>query len=86
MAESGHARNIEHFATLISFIQGYGVAYNPANAAITLAALQAKLASAQASIDSVATALAPWKTGNGNIRRAPQGVVRESIQNCQNLW
>ncbi len=44
MAETGHARNIEHFATMIGFVDGYGVAYNPSNAAIELAALQAKLA------------------------------------------
>jgi hypothetical protein len=59
MAETGHARNIEHFATMIGFVDGYGVAYNPSNAAIELAALQAKVAAAQHTIDGVTTAIAP---------------------------
>lgn len=42
MAETGHARNIEHFGTMIGFVDGWGAAYNPSNAAIELAALQAK--------------------------------------------
>jgi hypothetical protein len=46
MAETGHARNVEHFAQLISFVQGYGADYAPSNTAITLVNLQAKLASA----------------------------------------
>lgn len=29
MAETGHARNVGHFATLISFVQGYGDACEP---------------------------------------------------------
>ncbi|CAN5607868.1 hypothetical protein BH24ACI3_BH24ACI3_16280 [soil metagenome] len=43
MAETGHANNIEHFGTLIAFVDGYGAAYNPSNAAIELAAFKAKL-------------------------------------------
>ncbi len=61
MAETGHARNVGHFATLIAFVDGYGVTYNPSNPAIELAALQAKLPAAQSSIDGVTTAIAPWK-------------------------
>ena len=30
MAETGHARNVERFAQLISFVQGYGADYAPA--------------------------------------------------------
>lgn len=41
MAETGLARNVEHFASLIGFVAGYGAAYNPSNAAIELAALHA---------------------------------------------
>lgn len=44
MAETVHARNIEHFASLIGFVAGYDTAYNPGNAAIELAALRAKMA------------------------------------------
>jgi hypothetical protein len=45
MAETGHARNVERFAQLISFVQGYGADYAPGNAAITLPNLQTKLLS-----------------------------------------
>jgi hypothetical protein len=62
MAETEHARNVEKFAQMISFVQGYGVDYAPSNAAIAVAALQAKLAAANAGIDGVTSALAPWKT------------------------
>lgn len=62
MAETGHAKNIANFGTMISFVSGYGSAYDPSNTTIELAALQAKLAAASGSLDGVGTALAPWKT------------------------
>lgn len=61
MAETGHARNVEHFASLIGFVLGYGVAYNPSNAALEAVALQAKLTASLTSIDGVTSANAPWK-------------------------
>lgn len=60
MAETGHARNVERFAQLISFVQGYGADYAPSNPAITLVNLQAKLAESQTSIDGVSSTKAPW--------------------------
>ncbi len=27
MAETGHARNIEHFATMINFVEAYGACF-----------------------------------------------------------
>lgn len=60
MAETGHARNVERFAQLISFVQGYGADYAPANTAITLVNLQAKLAESQTGIDGVSSTKAPW--------------------------
>ncbi|MBX3289637.1 MAG: hypothetical protein KF855_09865 [Acidobacteria bacterium] len=47
MAETGHAKNIANFGTLISFVEGYGAAYVPSNTSIAMAALQAKLAAAE---------------------------------------
>jgi hypothetical protein len=60
MAETGHARNVERFAQLISFVQGYGADYAPANTAISLANLQAKLTESRAGIDGVSSTKAPW--------------------------
>lgn len=61
MAETGHAKNVAHFETMISFVTAYGGDYNPANAVITLAQLNAALASAQTMIDGVTTGLIGWK-------------------------
>lgn len=74
MAETGHARNVERFAQMISFVQGYGVDYDPSNAAIALAALQAKLTAAQGGIDGVTTAMAPWKTVVNERQTAFEGI------------
>lgn len=60
MAETGHARNVERFAQLISFVQGYGADYAPANAAISLVNLQAKHAASEGGIDGVSSTRAPW--------------------------
>lgn len=46
--ETGHAKNLANFNTLISFCEGYGSAYNPVNATLQLTGLQSLTASAQA--------------------------------------
>jgi hypothetical protein len=38
--ETGHAKNLANFETLIIDCQGFGTAYNPSNSAITITALQ----------------------------------------------
>lgn len=85
MAETGHARNIEHFATLIAFCQGYGGDYKPSNAAITVANLQAKLASAQAGIDGVTATVAPWKT-KVNERESAYDGIRKLVTRVVNSF
>lgn len=74
MSETGHAKNIEHFGTMISFVQGYGAAYDPSNAAIALSALEAKLAAASATINAVITAMAPWKTKVNDRETVYEGI------------
>lgn len=74
MAETGHARNVERFAQMISFVQGYGVDYAPSNAAIAVAGLQAKLAAANAGIDGVTAALAPWRVLVNDRQNAFEGI------------
>lgn len=61
-SETGHAKNVANFQDMISFVSGYGPAYNPANALITLLALTAKQTSADASLTAVNTALAGHTT------------------------
>ena len=74
MSETGHARNVHHFAQMISFVQAYGVDYQPSNTALTVANLKAKLGEAQASIDVVTSALAPWKDGVNERQNAFDGI------------
>ena len=47
MSETGHAKNVEHFQEMISFVGGYGAAYAPTNASISLAQLNTALTNAQ---------------------------------------
>jgi hypothetical protein len=61
MAESGHARNVERFTQLISFVTSYGADYAPSNTTITIPNLQAKLTASLAGIDGVSTAHAGLK-------------------------
>jgi len=56
MAESGHARNVERFTQLLSFVTSYGADYAPSNTNITILNLQAKLTASLAGIDGVSTA------------------------------
>jgi hypothetical protein len=59
--ETGHARNIQNFETLISFVTAYGATYNPANTAIELTALGTKLTAAKTAMAGVAATLSASK-------------------------
>ena len=61
--ETGHAKNVANFETLISFVASYGATYNPSRASIQLAALQTKAAAASTAMHQVNTLLAT----NGNV-------------------
>ena len=74
MAETGHARNVQHFAQMISFVQGYGADYAPSNPAITLVNLQAKLAAAQAGIDGVSSCSGALEGGLNDRQNAFEGI------------
>ena len=61
MAETGHARNVERFTQLVSFVTNYGADYAPSNTKITILNLQTKLTASLAGIDGVSTAHAGLK-------------------------
>lgn len=61
-SETGHAINVAHFSELISFVTGYGSAYNPSNAALTLPALQTLATNGDNSIDFLNEVMAPYNT------------------------
>lgn len=53
MAETGRARNVANFGTLIAFCVGYGGDYKPTNPLIEMPGLQTLLRQAQAALDDV---------------------------------
>lgn len=53
ISETGHAKNVANFNTLISFVRGYGESYKPSRESIKLPSLLAKATEAQTTIDAV---------------------------------
>jgi hypothetical protein len=60
ISETGHAKNVATFESLLSFVSGYGEGYNPPKASLAVPQLQALLASAQASLLAVNTAISAY--------------------------
>lgn len=56
-SETGHAVNVANFNDLISFVTGYGNAYNPSNNLIKLPALQSLSAEATAALAGINAAM-----------------------------
>jgi hypothetical protein len=49
-SEVGHAKNVAHLSTLITYCQGYGTTYNPSNSAIKIPQLTTLLTNAQTAL------------------------------------
>ncbi len=49
-SETGHAKNVAHFATLITYSTSYGTTYNPSATAIKLPALNTTLTNSQTAL------------------------------------
>ncbi|MEC4048504.1 hypothetical protein OX284_003610 [Flavobacterium sp. SUN046] len=64
-SETGHAKNISNFETVISFCTGYGPAYNPSNEKISIAQLTALHINSTNSNDLVKTAEANFNDIEG---------------------
>ncbi|WP_284650754.1 hypothetical protein [Flavobacterium terrisoli] len=64
-SETGHAKNVANFETLISFCTGYGPAYNPTNATLTIPDLQSKFDKAKAKIKAVKDTKGPFDVATG---------------------
>jgi hypothetical protein len=54
-SEVGHAKNVAHLSTLITYCQGYGTAYNPSNNAIKIPQLTTLLTNAQTALTNCIT-------------------------------
>lgn len=61
-SETGHAKNVANFGTLITVVKGFKTAYNPSKQSITLAALNALKTTADTAMSNVNTAQGAYST------------------------
>lgn len=85
MSEVGHARNLQNFQSLISFVTGYGGAYKPSNAQIALAQLTAAFALADTAMDGVTSTLGVNKTAI-NSRQNIFDPLRTTVSRTVNYY
>lgn len=80
MAETGHAKNIEHFAQLIVSCTNFGGAYDPSNAALAITELENKLQDAEGAMNGVTTDLIPWKVAVNNRQDGFEGIRKRTTR------
>lgn len=80
MAETGHARNLEHFETMIAYLTGYGAAYAPSNPDLDIASLTGVRDDAANAIADVAAKLAPWKVKIADRENIYSGIRKLSTR------
>ncbi|MGL2966342.1 hypothetical protein [Flavobacterium sp. XGLA_31] len=64
-SETGHAKNVANFETLIAYCIGYGTSYNPANANLKIESLQDKLSKANLKLQAVKDTKVPFDAATG---------------------
>lgn len=85
MSEVGHARNIQNFQSLISFVTGYGGVYKPSNTQIELPQLTSALTLANAAMDDVTDKLGVSKTAI-NTRQNVFDPLRTTVARTVNYY
>lgn len=83
--ETGHARNVQRFEELISFITSWGSDYQPSNAEIELTKLTNKLTDANTSLDGVTSSLTDFK-GSVNDRENTFDGIRKLVTRVVNFY
>jgi len=82
--ETGHAKNVSNFESLLSFVKGYGASYNPTRDAIRITALDEILANAKKSLTEIDT-LFPGYTNAVSARESafvPLGKLITRVNNA----
>ena len=64
-SETGHAKNVSNFETIISYCTGYGTTYNPSNSNILLSGLTTLHTQSKASVKLVNTTASPFNDVEG---------------------
>ena len=83
-SETGHAKNVANFESLISFAKGYGTSYNPSKDSIKIEALEVILANAKNSFIDIDT-LFPAYTNAVSAREfafAPLSKIITRVNNA----
>lgn len=84
-SETGHAKNVANFESLISFCAGYGATYNPSKANLKVPALQTQLASCKANLASVTSTSVAFNTAVNNRMDAFFGLKKLSTRLVNSL-
>jgi len=84
MAETGHAKNVANFETLIIICTAYGTQYNPTKASLSLIALTKKQKAGADSLTQINTMLPPWQNDIGarEIIFAPLSKLITRVSNA----
>jgi vacuolar-type H+-ATPase subunit D/Vma8 len=70
VSETGHAKNVANFQSLISFCSGFGAVYNPSKESLKIPQLQSLLQSAQDKINSTITQKTSYDNATNSRRNA----------------
>lgn len=82
--ETGHAKNVSNFESLLSFVKGYGESYNPSRDTIRITALELILSNSKKSLINIDT-LFPAYTNAVSAREsafAPLGKLITRVNNA----
>lgn len=85
MAETGHAKNIEHFQQGIAFAMSWGAAYQPTNPLLDLGAMQGVLDAANNAMADVAGVRAAFVTAV-NDRETTFDGIRQLMTRCVQFY
>jgi len=83
-SETGHAKNVANFESLISFVKGYGSTYNPSKDSIRIEALEVILANTKKSLIDIDT-VSPAYTNAVSAREfafAPLSKIITRVNNA----
>ena len=70
VSETGHAKNVANFQSLISFCSGFGAVYNPSKESLKIPQLQSLLQSAQDKMNSTITQKTSFDNATNSRRNA----------------
>ena len=82
-SESGHAINLANFDTLISFVKGYGEAYNPTKNSIKVESLETIFVNSKQAIEAVDN-VKPANTNAVSARRVAFAPLNKLITRVNN--